>query len=167
MQNAGLANLNRSKTLINGSRWAAIVIGCFPTGTAQEMRSMSSLKKNNESVRRVSRKLGSRKTNWNLKRATAVSSTYGAGKQRTATEIIAHSKRSKSNNRTSRAPQTYGDNRNARNPLLIPILYESPDIVCINKPPHLLSQPGLPGEGTILDVLRCQRPNLKLQTVNR
>jgi hypothetical protein len=51
--------------------------------------------------------------------------------------------------------------------LHIPILLESPEIVCINKPPSLLSQPGLPGEGTILDLLSFQRPDLSLQTVNR
>lgn len=51
--------------------------------------------------------------------------------------------------------------------LYIPIISESPQIVCINKPPALLSQPGLPGEGTILDLLRYQRPDLTLQTVNR
>jgi hypothetical protein len=51
--------------------------------------------------------------------------------------------------------------------LIIPVIQEAPDFVCINKPPALLSQPGLPGEGTILDLLRFQRPDLTLQTVNR
>ena len=55
----------------------------------------------------------------------------------------------------------------AKRDLYIPIVIESPHIVCINKPPALLSQPGLPGEGTILDLLRYQRPDLTLQTVNR
>jgi len=51
--------------------------------------------------------------------------------------------------------------------LHIPIILESPEFVCISKPPGLLSQPGLPGEGTILTLLGYQRPDLKLQTVNR
>lgn len=51
--------------------------------------------------------------------------------------------------------------------LYIPIIQESHQVVFINKPPSLLSQPGLPGEGTILDLLRYQRPDLTLQTVNR
>jgi hypothetical protein len=55
----------------------------------------------------------------------------------------------------------------AKRDLFIPIISESPHIVCINKPPALLSQPGLPGEGTILELLRYQRPDLTLQTVNR
>jgi hypothetical protein len=54
-----------------------------------------------------------------------------------------------------------------QNTLNIPILYESSEFVCINKPPSVLSQPGLPGEGTILHLLRYQRPDLHLQTVNR
>lgn len=55
----------------------------------------------------------------------------------------------------------------ARSVLNIPILVELPEIVAINKPPAILSQPGLPGEGTILELLRFQRPDLTLQTVNR
>lgn len=55
----------------------------------------------------------------------------------------------------------------ARSVLNIPILVELPEIVAINKPPAILSQPGLPGEGTILELLRFQRPDLNLQTVNR
>ena len=51
--------------------------------------------------------------------------------------------------------------------MTIPILLESPEIVCINKPPAILSQPGLPGEGTILELLRFQRRDMQLQTVNR
>jgi 23S rRNA-/tRNA-specific pseudouridylate synthase len=51
--------------------------------------------------------------------------------------------------------------------LYIPIIQESTEFVCINKPPSLLSQPGLAGEGTILDLLSYQRPDLTLQTVNR
>jgi hypothetical protein len=53
------------------------------------------------------------------------------------------------------------------NSLHIPIILEHPDFICINKPPSLLSQPGLPGEGTILTLLKYQRPDLTLQTVNR
>jgi 23S rRNA-/tRNA-specific pseudouridylate synthase len=50
----------------------------------------------------------------------------------------------------------------------VPVIVEEKEIVCINKPPNLLSQPGLPGEGTILDLLRFQRRDLQpLQTVNR
>ena len=50
----------------------------------------------------------------------------------------------------------------------VPVIIEEKEIVCINKPPNLLSQPGLPGEGTILDLLRFQRRDLQpLQTVNR
>src|SRR2546423_295224 len=51
--------------------------------------------------------------------------------------------------------------------LHIPILLEHPDFICINKSPSVLSQPGLPGEGTILTLLEYQRPDLTLQTVNR
>ena len=52
--------------------------------------------------------------------------------------------------------------------IYVPIIVEETEIVCINKPPNLLSQPGLPGEGTILDLLRFQRQDLQpLQTVNR
>jgi hypothetical protein len=66
----------------------------------------------------------------------------------------------------STAKQLKGNSPNSQL-LHIPILLESPEIVCINKPPSLLSQPGLPGEGTILDLLNFQRPDLSLQTVNR
>jgi hypothetical protein len=55
----------------------------------------------------------------------------------------------------------------AKRDMYIPIIQESSQVVFINKPPSLLSQPGLPGEGTILDLLRYQRPDLTLQTVNR
>jgi hypothetical protein len=55
----------------------------------------------------------------------------------------------------------------SRESLVIPVIQETPQFVCINKPPALLSQPGLPGEGTILDLLRFQRPDLTVQTVNR
>jgi len=52
--------------------------------------------------------------------------------------------------------------------VFVPIILQEKDIVCVNKPPALLSQPGLPGEGTILDLLRFQRRDLQpLQTVNR
>ena len=54
-----------------------------------------------------------------------------------------------------------------RTAMTITILLESPEIVCINKAPAMLSQPGLPGEGTILQLLRFQRPDMKLQTINR
>jgi 23S rRNA-/tRNA-specific pseudouridylate synthase len=54
-----------------------------------------------------------------------------------------------------------------RSVMAIPILHETPKIAFINKPPAILSQPGVPGEGTILDLLRYQRPDLQLQTVNR
>lgn len=52
--------------------------------------------------------------------------------------------------------------------VFVPVILEEKEILCINKPPALLSQPGLPGEGTILDLLRFQRRALQpLQTVNR
>ena len=54
-----------------------------------------------------------------------------------------------------------------RSALNIPIIHETSDLVCINKPPAILSQPGLPGEGTILELVQFQRPDLKVQTVNR
>lgn len=51
--------------------------------------------------------------------------------------------------------------------LHIQIIQVSEDLICINKPPSILSQPGLPGEGTILELLQHQRPDLTVQTVNR
>ena len=51
--------------------------------------------------------------------------------------------------------------------LHIQIIQVSEEFICINKPPSLLSQPGLPGEGTILELLQHQRPDLTVQTVNR
>ena len=64
-------------------------------------------------------------------------------------------------------PSPQGIERKIPKDVYVPILLEKEDFVCINKPPNVLSQPGLPGEGTILDLLRFQRRGLPLQTVNR
>src|SRR5579862_2997634 len=78
-------------------------------------------------------------------------------------EPISSTSKSKSFSKSPKQPFK----SSATNSLHIPILLEHPDFICINKPPSLLSQPGLPGEGTILTLLEYQRPDLTLQTVNR
>jgi hypothetical protein len=57
--------------------------------------------------------------------------------------------------------------KHSRALLYVPIISEHSNFICINKPPAVLSQPGLPGEGTILELLQFQRRDLRLQTVNR
>jgi hypothetical protein len=64
-------------------------------------------------------------------------------------------------------PESTHEYKLSRALLHIPIISEHPCFVCINKPPSVLSQPGPPGEGAILDLLRFQRADLKVQTVNR
>ena len=48
------------------------------------------------------------------------------------------------------------------------VIHEDKNMVVVNKPPAILSQPGLLGEGTIIDLLERDYPHLMpLQTVNR
>jgi len=73
--------------------------------------------------------------------------------------------------KSSSAAKTSSTRGNAAsNPLFIPIIYESQDLICVNKPANVFSQPGnfKPGGGSpILDLLAHQRPHLKLDTVHR
>jgi len=56
----------------------------------------------------------------------------------------------------------------AKRKFKIHVIHEDKTMVVVNKPPAILSQPGLLGEGTIIDLLERDHPHLiPLQTVNR